>query len=292
VNRLITFGCSFTDGIHWPSWSDFMGSHYKEYINKAKGGSGNSSIFQSVCNALQQGTLKPGDDVVIQWSSCLRVDNMLPTDSLTTYAAAGTVYNNYHYTSEYVDKYFSIYQSVFETINYIYSIKEMLTSNKINYGMTFMMDPTIDKFFGEPCYGGFNGEPTKEQIRYGLELLPELKKLIDSKFTSKCMTMHQLDKPAVVYTLDHKEKIVRDGHPSPIQHRTFFYKYITPLFPQHDFSINSKNIKLADQWEEWTKISDDIVQKKKLGITLNWPSKERYKAGVLQTPERKVTTLI
>ena len=60
--RLLTGGCSFTD-YAWPTWADYLGTGFDEYINCGQAGSGNSNIARNVLSNSQEGDL-----VVILWS--------------------------------------------------------------------------------------------------------------------------------------------------------------------------------------------------------------------------------
>jgi hypothetical protein len=60
--RLITGGCSCTLYC-WPTWADYLGRHYDEYINTAHSGADNSTIARNIID-----TAKAGDTVVIQWT--------------------------------------------------------------------------------------------------------------------------------------------------------------------------------------------------------------------------------
>jgi hypothetical protein len=62
MSRLITSGCSCTRHC-WPTWADYLGYHFEEYINVATGGADNGVIARNV-----MATAKAGDTVVIQWS--------------------------------------------------------------------------------------------------------------------------------------------------------------------------------------------------------------------------------
>lgn len=281
INKtLATFGCSFTDNYHWPTHSDIMSWYYKDFIDFSKGGVGNRYIFHSIINALRHNVLNSSCDVIIQWSSCLREDKVLKEIHPTAITGAGSIFNNSNYPKEYVDKYFSVYQGVSETVDYIYNIKTLLTNLNINYKMTFMLDPRIGDFFGEPGYGGINGEPTKEEVKFGRTLLPLFDELIDDNFTSKCITMHQLDNAYQVYSYSDNGMVVKDGHPGPMQYYTFFYRYIAPLFDNYTFKESDKLEKLIKDWDTYARIPEEVANKRDKEPTY-WPGNKRYQGGTL-----------
>ena len=60
--RLVTGGCSCTTHC-WPTWADYLGRHYDEYINTAHGGADNQTIARNIID-----TAQTGDTVVVQWT--------------------------------------------------------------------------------------------------------------------------------------------------------------------------------------------------------------------------------
>ena len=60
--RLLTSGCSFTDYC-WPTWSDYLGIHFQEYMNCGQAGSDNANIARNIIS-----NSKSGDVVLIMWS--------------------------------------------------------------------------------------------------------------------------------------------------------------------------------------------------------------------------------
>lgn len=60
--RLITSGCSCTQYC-WPTWADYLGKHFNEYINVGLAGADNAVIARNVMEVASA-----GDIVVIHWS--------------------------------------------------------------------------------------------------------------------------------------------------------------------------------------------------------------------------------
>ena len=60
--RLVTGGCSCTTHC-WPTWADYLGQHYDDYVNTAHGGADNQTIARNIID-----TAQPGDTVVVQWT--------------------------------------------------------------------------------------------------------------------------------------------------------------------------------------------------------------------------------
>jgi hypothetical protein len=76
--RLVTGGCSCTTHC-WPTWADYLGQHYSEYVNTAHGGADNQTIARNIID-----TAQAGDIVVVQWTGFDRF-NMFDDHSSHTY---------------------------------------------------------------------------------------------------------------------------------------------------------------------------------------------------------------
>ncbi len=74
MNRLFTFGCSFTQYWRWPTWADYVGRGFDLYENWGLCGAGNSYIFNSLIECNQRNTLCAGDLVLIMWTNTSRED--------------------------------------------------------------------------------------------------------------------------------------------------------------------------------------------------------------------------
>lgn len=76
MNRIFTFGCSFTNYI-WPSWSDLLNTtDTYDVENWGHSGFGNEFISKRIveCHAINNFT--PDDTIIIVWSEHLRFDIM------------------------------------------------------------------------------------------------------------------------------------------------------------------------------------------------------------------------
>lgn len=74
VNRLFTFGCSFTQYWRWPTWADCVGHGRDHYENWGMCGAGNCYIFYSLMECHRRNCLGPDDQVLIMWSNTSRED--------------------------------------------------------------------------------------------------------------------------------------------------------------------------------------------------------------------------
>ena len=279
IRKLVVFGCSFTDYFQWPTWADWMGHYYTEYEKHSAGGVGNKAIFNYLLEYLDNNPDLSNTDIVVQWSSCTREDRMknLSETEEYKYKQCGTLFNTYCYDEDFTSKYFSGYQGLFETTNYISAAKYCLSYRKVNYAMTFMLDPRIGSFLGEPGFNPNNKQVSVKELEDCADIYQRLDTLIDGNFTEKCLTMHQFDHPVDVYSFTDNttNKVNKEGHPSPKQHYTFFKKYITPLFSKVAFTETSYILNLVEDWEEYAKIKLDCNGKKHLEPK-HWPVPNRY----------------
>lgn len=74
MNRLFTFGCSFTQYWRWPTWADALGHRRDGFENWGVCGAGNSLIFNSLVECHQRRTITDRDQVIIMWTSTSRED--------------------------------------------------------------------------------------------------------------------------------------------------------------------------------------------------------------------------
>lgn len=281
--KLVTAGCSFTDMYAWPSYADWLSWFFNDYQNIARGGSGNTSIYHTVIGNIQNGTINKDTFLFIQWSSCLREDRYLPgiVDKFDSdgYAQAGSVFNNPWYDEEFTNKYFNPLQKVLEHQNYIYSLKNILGSKGIKYCMTFMMDPRIDDFLGEPYHGNGVNKNFKSVIDKCLPYLKRYDDLIDDHFTSMSIMEHMLKDDYQVevfgWKCTHTGEIRRDGHPSPKQAFRYVTNVIQPKLNFLDFDIPTELLNLVEEWEEFAKIKEVPENKKSPDY---WPTR-KYMSG-------------
>lgn len=276
-SKLVTFGCSFTDW-QWPTWADWMGHYYDDHEKLAKGGTGNRAIFHTLISYLGSKSSFENEQIVIQWTSAIREDRYDKENNPTEYRPGGNVTNNPFYDKEYIEQHYSTLQNTVETVNYIFTAKKLLDSLNIEYVMTFMLDPRIGLFLGEPGYKLNNVRV--EELKLIKAELKKLNLLIDDKFTDKCLTMHQLDEPRTVYSFYDiiTGEIQKEGHPSPYQHYSFFKKYIQPKVISKSFTPNADILKCVQDWEEYAKIKKSFNEKEHLQPK-SWPSNKRYLNG-------------
>lgn len=268
---LVTFGCSFT-GYCWPTWADWLSVYYGDFLNVAVPGSGNRAIYHKLVKYLNSKVDFSKEQIIIQWSSCVREDKYLKGDDLT-YLSCGNITNTPYYTKEYISNHFSFQQELVETTNYIYSAKKLLELYNIKYLMTFMLDPRIGPHLGEP---GFNINYEYLSRSSILKLKPTFERLssyVDNTFLKSCITLHQLDSVEKVYSYSDENGIPQvDTHPGPLQHYKYTVEYILPQLQYIEPKVTKKLLENIEEWSKYAKIEQDREAKYRYKPNI-WPTK-------------------
>ena len=81
INRIFTFGCSFTD-YAWGTWANILGYEFPDakFYNFGKSGAGNHYIFNTLMQADSSYKFTHEDLVIVQWTNISREDRFLDTE--------------------------------------------------------------------------------------------------------------------------------------------------------------------------------------------------------------------
>lgn len=103
MNRLFSFGCSFTQYWRWPTWADAVGRQAEYFENWGLCGAGNSFIFNSLVECNQRHQLNKKDTVIVMWTNTSREDRYVKDRWL----AMGNIYwsAGQELPTEYVKRY-------------------------------------------------------------------------------------------------------------------------------------------------------------------------------------------
>lgn len=134
MNRLFTFGCSFTS-YNWPTWADILGQEFNEFQNWARPGAGNYFIFNSVVECALQNNLTKDDTVVIMWSSTCREDRYLDKG----WMLLGNIYNQHFYNKDYIENYVHNRGFLIRDLAFIYATKQLLDNIGVKHIFTSML---------------------------------------------------------------------------------------------------------------------------------------------------------
>lgn len=154
MSRLIVSGCSCT--LHcWPTWADYLGRHYDDYVNVGISGGDNSVIARNVMSVA-----KAGDTVVIVWTGfdrfnvfsddveqrkdsagdfCLiEQSGMTPNNTKGGWKHKGTIWGHPEY-KEFVKHFYHPVERFRSTLDYVKMVQmhSQLTGYKVwNFSMT------------------------------------------------------------------------------------------------------------------------------------------------------------
>ena len=121
MNRLFTFGCSFTS-YKWPTWADIISKEFDSFENWAQQGCGNQFIFNSLIECLVKNDLGPMDTVVIMWTNIAREDRYVKGHWL----GAGSIYAQDRYSQEFVREFADERGYLIRDLAVIHAAKKLL----------------------------------------------------------------------------------------------------------------------------------------------------------------------
>jgi len=258
--NLIVTGCSFTN-YRWPTWADYLATGYSKYYNLGRSGAGNRYIFHSLLYAIETGIITSLDTVIIQWSSLIREDRILPESR--GWRHSGNIFNDLNphptFSKDFVNNYFTCYQSTLEFLGYIEASKTLLNNIGCNFKFISMLDYTIDNFLGEPT----DTSVPKSQIKVLKEhnLLEKLEEKYKTNFLKP--SIEEVNRP---------KKPTEDPHPTSLDH----FRYTTNiLLPElTDLTSTQKNLILqcGNNSLKW----NSAIENNSSFENLDWPFKKRH----------------
>lgn len=145
MNRLFTFGCSYTQ-YAWPTWANILSLEFNEFYNWGRSGLGNRAIAERVAEAHARYKFTKDDVVIIQWSSHLRNDwwhkYSLPERG-EGWKTCGSVFNMINgeiYDKNWIDTFFYEPAYFMHTLNNILLTQSLLKSVGCTWFMTSIGD--------------------------------------------------------------------------------------------------------------------------------------------------------
>lgn len=254
MNRLFTFGCSYT-GYHFPTWANYFGLAFDRHIQYGRSGAGNRYIFNSFIHALHKYNISSNDYVSISWTSFLREDRIFNKDD--SWNVTGNIYSQHVYPDEWVDNYFNPIQNIVEFLGYIKSLLAFQKALGFKLLMFNMSEYKIPGLFGEPSY--VPDDKLKQHIKYTEELgLQDLINSIEELnfLPSIHSTVTKVDSNPVRYFIN-DNKIYIDLHPTS----TTQLKYVRTIIQKNvDFDI-FENVNYTDVYniaKTWDNYFSDI----------------------------------
>lgn len=219
MNRLFTFGCSFTK-FPWPTWADILGSTAEHYENWGREGAGNFFIFNSVVECNLRNTFTKDDTVIVMWSNVTRCDTYIDN----TWFTPGNIFNQEFYSKEFIANYFDIKGYMLRDFSLVAATKALLDDIGCNYHFLSMVDlkDTFNLLSAEAVHIHDSDVPALDENLN--DIYNKYKPILDFVKPS----VHQ-----VVFNYDWFSRptdngIRHDHHPTPLEH----YEYLQKVLPQ------------------------------------------------------------
>jgi len=198
MNRLFTFGCSYTSYI-WSTWADILGQSAEEFQNWGMSGTGNQFIFNSVYECNQRNHFRPGDTVIVCWTNIMRDDRY--THDWNT---LGNIYTQPLYDPVWVRKWITERGCLLRDLTAIAGVKLLLKTTGVNWRFLSMVP--IDQ-----------SDQYTAAKNTNKDLLDLYHDAIDN--------MH----PSFWEVLQGRPKLKFDVHPSPMDH-LYYLDQVLPEF--------------------------------------------------------------
>ena len=275
MNRLFTFGCSYTYQAY-PTWADLLSNSFEYSENRGRAGMGNRGIFNRVIQAILEKDINKDDTVVVQWSTPIREDRWLKqANVIGDWISPGNIYNQSFYPKDWVNKYFDPFMGLMETVHYVYTCQHLLNSLGCKWTMFWMSNPgetEIKSNWGElhfsstPFVKYYNGSivttPYSELCDPNNVLKASLNKV--NKHPNMIKQDMQTYRNYIMSSKSLPQLLINgniDGHPNTVVHYYFLKEFIVPMLSINNFDETSV-FELAEKWTEYTsskywKVDDD-----------------------------------
>ena len=214
MNRLFTFGCSFTRYV-WPTWADILGKEFDYYENWAKTAAGNQFIFNSLIEANIRNNFSDNDTVIIMWSSIYRDDRYLNGKWIVRGEDVKKLNDNRGY--------------LIRDLAIITSTLELLKYWKVKYHFLSVTPLDAIDHCGECSDGVKRTVPLDQEV---IDLYASTIKNIKPSAYEVIFNFNWESRPVLV---QNKYKRI-DFHPLPLEH----LEYIEKILPEYSISASTR----------------------------------------------------
>ena len=229
MNRLYTFGCSFTS-YEWPTWADILGRNFDYYRNWGQAGGGNQYIFNSLIEANARKKFTKDDTVIIMWTNVTREDRYIDKSWLSP----GNIYANQSiYDKEFIKKFADDRGYLIRDLATIAATVDLLDYWGVKYHLLSMVPLTnLDQYSVKPS-------PDSDVIELYASAIEKIKPSVYE----------------VVFNFDWFSRNSDgmkdfDAHPIPSEH----LEYVEKVLPEYPIS---------DATREWVKQFDASTRRRK-----------------------------
>jgi hypothetical protein len=220
MNRLFTFGCSFTQYWRWPTWADALGQEADYFENWGVCGSGNSLIFYSLVECHQRHTINPNDTIYIMWTNTSREDRYVGNKWLeggNVYWSAGS-----ELPKEYVRKFACERGYLIRDLTTIAAAKQLLDHWGCRYQFFSMVPLSASN---QQNQLGNNPDDTEYHYQDVINLYQNLLDTIEPSVYETVFGSKWFSGLGILNAYDGRG---RDFHPTPVEH----VQYLDTVAPE------------------------------------------------------------
>lgn len=257
MNRVFTFGCSFT-AFKWPTWADFLIHHFEsnglESINLGKHASSNQYSFIKFMEMNAKFNFNKDDLIIFCWTSICREDRYISDKGWVT---TGNVLTQNMYPKEFNEKWVDPIHYYFRDCAMISAVKTILESIGCKYHF-------------------FSMNKLEEDENDTNKITEQTNKIIE--FYGDDMKMHSISMmdyiklnpnrvgPEVYY--GENKQIFKEEHPTPKEHFSYLNEFILTKF---NIDLHPKTIEFVDEWIKKIDLSDEPIDM----LSLDWDPYKR-----------------
>lgn len=214
MNRLFTFGCSFTN-YRWPTWADILGKEFTQFENWGRAGAGNSFIFYALAECIKRNNITADDTVIIMWTSIAREDRWVNGDWLTY----GNIYNQPVYDDTFIKTLVDPMGYLIKDLATISMTKKVLESIGCTWHFLSMLP--LDHYNDNQIYNNPNFTISKEIKELYVEEL-------------------SIIKPSIYEVVFNSDWTTRPLHLLPMTSRSIYEKVAGSAWPSFTDYLNKK----------------------------------------------------
>jgi hypothetical protein len=134
MNRLFTFGCSYTSYV-WRTWADALSDQAQEFQNWGRMGAGNHYIFNSVLECHQRNQFRADDTVIVCWTNTAREDRYVNQNWVTP----GNVYTQGTYSQDWVKHWIDERGCLIRDLAFVSAVKTLLEHTGVTWHFLSMV---------------------------------------------------------------------------------------------------------------------------------------------------------
>lgn len=224
LNRLFTFGCSYT-GCWFATWADLIGPNFKEFYNFGRGGACNTYIMSKFIEADNLFNFTEKDHVIVMFTGVSRFSFY----SKTGWVCNGNVYHP-GVDQGFVNNMWTLDWGIYNSWIAINVIKKLLDLKKVNYKFLTSID-------NHTIYSSFENEIKDSSKKYYSEFLD----LLNDKESLDVWKNKKYKYPEDYYRFEHQQ--YEDGHPTQLMH----YEFVKEKLPEFDTDTTKRTFELAEK---------------------------------------------